>query len=137
MSYPQTLDTLYQELLSAGSSNPYPKWSEVRNLPYLDACVLEGVRMHPPFCLPFERVVPKGGITILDHFLPEGTIVGGNPYVVNRHKGWFGEDAEFWRPERWVEKDETHKKKLEQGILTVCTKKFQIYIDSLILMDSL
>lgn len=93
--------------------------------------------MHPPFCLPFERVVPKGGITILDHFLPEGTIVGGNPYVVNRHKGWFGEDAEFWRPERWVEKDETHKKKLEQGILTVCTKKFQIYIDSLILMDSL
>ncbi|EOA91103.1 uncharacterized protein SETTUDRAFT_158566 [Exserohilum turcica Et28A] len=118
MSYPQTMKKLYHELLTAGLSRPLPKWSEVRTLPYLDACVLEGVRIHPPFCLPFERVVPKGGITIRDHFLPEGTIVGGSPYVVNRNKEWFGEDAEFWRPERWTENDEAHKKKLEQGILT-------------------
>ncbi|KZL80416.1 benzoate 4-monooxygenase cytochrome [Colletotrichum incanum] len=118
LAYPQTLDRLYEELRSANLSKPFPKWSEVRNLPYLDACVQEGVRMHPPFNLPFERVVPKGGITILGHFLPENTVIGGSPYVVNRHKGWFGEDAEFWRPERWLEKDEAHKKKLEQGILT-------------------
>ena len=119
LAYPHTLDKLYNELRSANVSCPFPTYSEVRNLPYLDACVLEGIRMHPPFALPFERVVPKGGITILQHFIPEGTAVGGSPYVVNRHKGTFGDDAEFWRPERWLEKDDMHKKKLESSMLTV------------------
>lgn len=84
--------------------------------------------MHPPFALPFERVVPKGGITILGHFIPEGTAVGGSPYVVNRHKGTFGEDAEFWRPERWLESDDMHKKKLEGSILTVSLIYFAWWI---------
>ncbi|RYP59321.1 hypothetical protein DL769_008585 [Monosporascus sp. CRB-8-3] len=116
--YPHTLQKLYQELVDAGVSSPYPKYSEVRNLPYLDACVQEAIRMHPPFALPFERVVPKGGVSILGRHIPEGTDLGGNPYVVNRHKGTFGGDAEFWRPERWLEKDEAHKRKLEQSVLT-------------------
>lgn len=119
--YPHTFDKLFKELKDANVSRPYPTWTEIRNLPYLDACVLEGIRMHPPFALPFERVVPKGGITIAGQHLPEGTDVGGNAYVVNRNKGWFGDDAEFWRPERWLEKDEAHKRKLEAGILTVST----------------
>ena len=120
LCYPQTLNKLYDELRGADLSQPFPQYNEVRNLPYLDACVQEGIRMHPPFALPFERIVPKGGITILGHYLPEGTAVGGSPYVVNRHKGMFGEDAEFWRPERWLEKDDSHKRKLESAMLTVC-----------------
>ncbi|RYO80320.1 hypothetical protein DL764_009911 [Monosporascus ibericus] len=118
LRYPNTLQKLYQELVDADVSGPYPKYSEVRNLPYLDACIQEAIRMHPPFALPFERVVPKGGVSILGRHIPEGTDLGGNPYVVNRHKGTFGGDAEFWRPERWLEKDEAHKRKLEQSVLT-------------------
>ncbi|KAK3940211.1 Pisatin demethylase, partial [Diplogelasinospora grovesii] len=117
--YPRTFRKLHAELIHAANiSRPFPKYSEVRNLHYLNACVLEGIRMHPPFCLPFERVVPKGGITVLNHFLPEGTVVGASPYVVNRHKGTFGEDAEFWRPDRWLEHGEEHRKKLEASMLT-------------------
>ncbi|KAI1087236.1 putative benzoate 4-monooxygenase cytochrome P450 [Rostrohypoxylon terebratum] len=116
--YPHTLERLHDELRTAGVSRPYPKWTEIRNLPYLDACVQEGARMHPPFALPFERVVPAGGITILGYYLPGGTVVGGSPYVVNRHKETFGQDAEFWRPERWLEKDDQHKHRLEAGVLT-------------------
>ena len=119
LRYPQTLDRLYAELSSANVSYPYPSYSEVRDLPYLEACVQEGVRMHPPFALPFERVVPEGGVTVLGHHLPAGTVVGGSPYVINRHKQTFGEDAEIWRPERWLDKDEGHKKRLEQSMLTV------------------
>lgn len=125
--YPHTFKKLFKELNDANVSRPYPTWTEIRNLPYLDACVLEGIRMHPPFALPFERVVPKGGITIAGQHIPEGTNIGGNAYVVNRHKGWFGDDAEFWRPERWLEKDEAHKRKLEAGILTVSTYFFMIF----------
>ncbi|KAL9617507.1 MAG: hypothetical protein Q9160_007718 [Pyrenula sp. 1 TL-2023] len=124
MCYPHTMEKLRDELRAANLSRPYPQFNEVRELPYLDACVQEGARLHPPFALPLERVVPEGGVTVLGHYLPEGTLVGGNPYVVNRHKETFGEDAEFWRPERWLEGDDAHKRKLEQGILTLQLHKF-------------
>lgn len=119
LSHPDTLQKLQQELDEADLSRPYPKWNEVRDLPYLEACVQEGVRIHPPFALPFERVVPAGGVTVLSNYLPEGTLVGGNAYVVNRHKPTFGANAEEWDPERWLCCGESHKKKLEHSLLTV------------------
>ncbi|KAL2167184.1 hypothetical protein VTG60DRAFT_1596 [Thermothelomyces hinnuleus] len=118
LANPETLRKLHGELLAANLSLPYPQYNEVRDLPYLDACVLEGSRMHPPFALPFERVVPEGGIELFGYWLPPGTNIGGNPYVVNRDKAMFGDDAEKWRPERWIERGEEHKKKLERSNLT-------------------
>lgn len=131
LAHPDTLDCLYQELRLANLTVPYPKYSEVRDLPYLEACIQEAIRMHPPFNLPLERVVPKGGVIVLGYHLPEGTKVGGSPYVVNRHKGTFGEDAESWKPERWISKDEGHKRKLEQSMLTVSGQLFVLWIDAL------
>ena len=119
LTNPSTLSRLTSELLASNLSTPNPRFSEVRDLPYLDACVQEASRMHPPFALPFERVVPEGGVTVLGYYLPAGTVVGGSPYVVGRHQGTFGKDAEIWRPERWLEGDTAHKKKLDQGVLTV------------------
>lgn len=119
LAHPHTLARLYDELCEADLTSPIPEYAEIRELPYLDACVNEGARLHPPFALPFERVVPEGGVTVLGHYLPGGTVVGGNPYVVNRDKATFGPDVEFWRPERWLEKDEVHKRRLEQALLTV------------------
>ncbi|KAJ6133407.1 Benzoate 4-monooxygenase cytochrome P450 [Penicillium samsonianum] len=118
LAYPNTMHKLRQELENANPSRPFPRYSEVRDLPYLDACVLEAARVHPPFALPFERVIPRGGLTVLGHYLPEGTVIGGNPYVVNRDPNTFGDDAEFWRPERWLEGDSAHKRHLEASMLT-------------------
>ena len=84
LAYPHTLAKVYDELRSANLTMPIPVYTEIQDLPYLDACVKEASRIHPPFALPFERVVPKGGVTALGQYLPEGTCVGGNPYVVNR-----------------------------------------------------
>lgn len=119
LSHPSTLTALYTELQQANLTRPYPKWNEVRELPYLDACINEALRLHPPFCLPFERVVPKDGVTILGRFFEAGTLVGMSPYVVGRHKGTFGEDADRWRPERWMGIEEEKHRKMEQSILTV------------------
>lgn len=121
LANPTTLQKLHAELQTANLTRPFPKYSEVRDLPYLDACVQEGSRMHPPFALPFERVVPEGGVEVLGQYLPAGTNIGGNPYVVNRDKATFGEDAEGWRPERWIEQGDEHKKTLERSNLTVST----------------
>ncbi|CAN8102493.1 unnamed protein product [Discula destructiva] len=115
---PNSMRKLQTELQSANLTRPNPRLSEIQGLPYLDACMWEAIRLHPAFALPYERVVPQGGITIGQYYLPAGTWVGGNPYVVNRHKETFGVDAEFWRPERWLEGDERHKTKLQQSTLT-------------------
>ncbi|EED22579.1 cytochrome P450 oxidoreductase, putative [Talaromyces stipitatus ATCC 10500] len=123
LSHPETLKTLRKELLDqdskleGGITRPFPAWKDICNLAYLDACVNEAVRLHPPFCLPFERVVPSGGLTIGGTYFPAGTVVGMSPWVINRHRPTFGHDAESWRPERWMVPEE-HRRKLEQSVLT-------------------
>lgn len=123
LAHPQSLNRQYAELreveCNQGLSRPFPKWNEVSELPYLDACVNEAIRLHPPFCLQLERIVPEPGITVCGKHLEGGTIVGMNPYVVNRHRPTFGEDADAWRPERWLAHDEENRRKLEQSIMTV------------------
>lgn len=134
-----TLDKLRNEFAEADKvtpfKRPYPTWNEVKGLEYLDACVLEAVRMHPPFVLPLERVVPKGGVVINGRHYEEGTCIGMNAYVVNRHKPTFGEDAEYWRPERWLVEDPALRRKLEGSIMTVSVVlSHEVYLaDSMVL----
>jgi cytochrome P450 len=44
----------------------------VSKLPYLLACLQEGLRYYPPVPTGFPRVVPPGGDTISGHYIPEG-----------------------------------------------------------------
>jgi cytochrome P450 len=118
LAQPQTLAKLRAELADKPLTRPFPKFSEVRDLPYLDACINEGARLHPPFCLPFERVVPAGGVQVLGQTFPEGTVIGMSPWVVNRHRPTFGEDADEWNPDRFMV-DEPLRKTRENAILTV------------------
>ena len=123
MVHPETMARLHTELLQTesktGLSRPFPLWEEVRELPYLDACLLEALRLHPPFCLNFERVVPNGGMTVCNAYLLAGMVVGMNPYVMNWDWGMFGEDVDPWRPERWMDLSQEDWKRLEQSMLTV------------------
>lgn len=120
-----TLQRLYGELLELETqgllTQPAPAWKEVQNLSYLDSCVNEALRLHPPFCLPFERVVPDTGVKIGDCYLPPGTLAGMSPYVVGRHKPTFGEDVDKWRPERWLDCTPQHRRKMESSMITVGT----------------
>lgn len=78
-------------------------WPEAQKLPYLDAVVQESFRLHPAPGLILERVVPPQGMQILDHFVPGGTIVGCNAWVVHRRPEVFGYDVDNFRPERWLD----------------------------------
>jgi cytochrome P450 len=121
LKYPETMQKLQSELeeaKEAGRVSLPCAWKEVRVLPYLDACVKEAIRMHPPFGLPFERVVPAGGATICGQFFEEETVLGMSAWVTNRHKPTFGEDVDVWRPERWL-CEEPERRVMEAAILTV------------------
>jgi cytochrome P450 len=81
------------------------KIEKANEMPYLQACMSEGLRLHPAVGMSLPRVVPAVGIEIDGKFLPAGTIVGVNPWVVHRDQEIFGKDVESFRPEMWLEGD--------------------------------
>ena len=99
------------------------KLEEANDMPYLQACMYEALRLHPAVGMNLPRVVPKEGIVIDGCFLPGGvslilkivpdkkmplttksiqTTVGVNPWVVHRDPSIYGDDVEAFRPERWL-----------------------------------
>jgi len=85
----------------------------------------EAMRMHPGVAFPLERVVPTGGVQLCDKHIPAGTIVGINATVIHRNTDIFGEDADTFRPERWLIKDEEKIKNMERYLLTVSNPAYE------------
>jgi cytochrome P450 len=102
---PHILEKLRAELEAAGWNGNIPvTYRDGVRLPFLDAVVQEGLRIHPPIGLALERVVPPSGWQMPDGpFLPGGTKVGMNSYISNRDEAVFGpEDVDAFMPERWM-----------------------------------
>ncbi|PGH33547.1 hypothetical protein GX50_03619 [[Emmonsia] crescens] len=81
-------------------------YKETTELTYLGAVINEAMRIHPPTGFILERVVPDGGVTLGGTYLPKGTIVGVNSWVIHYNKQVFGDDVDVFRPERWLEDDQ-------------------------------
>ncbi|KAK6542712.1 hypothetical protein TWF694_006655 [Orbilia ellipsospora] len=118
MRYPGVLSKLRNELTLANlTTTQIPKYSQTNSLPYLNAVVKESLRLHPAVGILLERVVPAGGVTLCDQFIPEGTIVGCNPWVIHRDKRVYGPDANIFKPERWIYASERQKADMERSYL--------------------
>lgn len=87
--------------------------SEARKLPYLQACIREGLRIWPPVTGMMSKTVPKGGDTLNGVFVPGGTDVGYCAWGLQRIKSVYGDDAETFRPERWLDVDEEKFKEMK------------------------
>jgi cytochrome P450 len=83
-------------------------------LPFLSACIKEGGRMHPSVVYNLPRNVPKGGVTFDHYFIPENATLSFSPLAQNRCKAIFGEDADQWRPERWMEGEGSSEEELRK-----------------------
>jgi cytochrome P450 len=103
---PSTYSRLQDELDVAANegriSDPIT-FAQAQKLPYLQAVLKEALRIHPAMGLPMVRTVPEGGATLCGRFFPAGSTVGVNAWVAHRNKSVFGDDADIWRPERWLE----------------------------------
>ncbi len=91
--------------------------TEARALPYLQAVIREGLRVFPPVAAaPFYKVVPEGGHTIDGYFVPGGTNLSSHAaiYAMCRSKAFWGDDADMFRPERWLEVGEERRQAMIQ-----------------------
>jgi cytochrome P450 len=90
----------------------------VKAMPYLQAVVREGLRIHPAAANAVPKRVPKDGDTVTvdgrEYFLPGGTNVAHDVWGLTHSKALFGTDADVFRPERWLveEKNECDNARL-------------------------
>ncbi|OTA54160.1 cytochrome P450 [Hypoxylon sp. EC38] len=119
LSTPRVYQRLKDEIASAvqeGRASRPITHAEARNLPYLQGIVYEGLRIRPVATSPLPKVVPRGGDTINGKFIPEGTAIGMNLAPLLRSKAVFGEDADVFRPERYLEVDEKTRIEMQRHI---------------------
>jgi cytochrome P450 len=88
--------------IKAGMISSPVQDSEARQLPYLQAAIREGLRLMPPASGAFFKEVPPAGDVIDGKFIPGGTQIGSSPMGIHRSKKMFGQDADLFRPERWI-----------------------------------
>ncbi|PGH07083.1 hypothetical protein AJ79_06361 [Helicocarpus griseus UAMH5409] len=88
---------------AAGLLSTPVKFEEVRqHLPYFVACIKEGMRLNPPATNLFARVVGPEGKRFGEFFIPPGTEITSQSYVVQRHPKFYAPDPDAFRPERWL-----------------------------------
>ncbi|KAF3397743.1 Cytochrome P450 monooxygenase mpaDE [Penicillium rolfsii] len=114
---PACLRRLQEEIDGAtleGKISYPPTLQSLSSLPYLEAVIKEGLRYALLLQLTMDRIVPKGGMDICGYNIPEGMTVGCQSRVIHFDKSVYGEDAESFRPERWIEASPEQRKLMDR-----------------------
>jgi cytochrome P450 len=93
---------------AGGLSYPVVADSQAQKLPYLQACIKEGLRMWQPLNGTQTKVLAQTeGVTVDNVWIPGGTQVALSQHQMMRRQDLFGPDADSFRPERWFSDTET------------------------------
>jgi cytochrome P450 len=127
LAQPRVYAAIVAEITSAVSAGTFPatgnpSWNESQALLYFQAALKEAMRIRPAVGLNITRLVPPEGVELDGHFFPGGTSIAINGWVLHRDKDVFGQDADVFRPERWLE-DPEDAKRMERYMFQVGTSE--------------
>ncbi|KAK3109792.1 hypothetical protein LTR53_016571 [Teratosphaeriaceae sp. CCFEE 6253] len=117
--YARKLQAELDDLSSTGQMGDPVTFQQAQQMPYLQAVIKEALRVHPAVGQPLSRIVPPGGAEIAGRYFPAGSSIGVNPWVLHRNPDVFGDDADAFRPERWLDEDREKVLSMDQAIFTV------------------
>jgi len=113
LTTPGVYEKLMEEINTAVDQNalssPVVTFDEAKKLRYFSACLREAMRLSPSAPVLLPRLVPEGGSMLCGQYVAGGAEVAANPWIIHRSKELYGEDAEEFRPERWLESEEKTK----------------------------
>lgn len=98
---PSKCQQLCAEVRSAFQSEAEITYQRTSQLPYLNACLEEGLRIHPPVPTGLLRTVPAGGDIIDGHWVPGGTSVSVSSWAASHNPANF-QECDSFIPERWI-----------------------------------
>ncbi|KAG0261434.1 hypothetical protein DFQ27_002957 [Actinomortierella ambigua] len=104
MINPRVSQKLVDEIDTVLDGSKVPMTYEIllQGMPYLKAVTHETLRLHPPLNKNVKMAVQ-------DDVLPCGTkvcagdFIGFSPWIMGRSRAVWGDDAEVFRPERWID----------------------------------
>lgn len=109
------IDAAYENGTLAHPAQHY----QVTKLPFFMAVCKEAARIWPNFQVTMPRRSPAEGLQLPNgFFVPAGYGVGMSPYVAQRDRDLFGDDAQIFRPERWLEADKEQLSKMNASMLS-------------------
>ncbi|KAF4637596.1 hypothetical protein G7Y89_g479 [Cudoniella acicularis] len=103
---PDKCEKLCHEIRSNFTRPEEINYEQTSRLPFLNACLEEGLRLKPPVGEGLLRRVLKGGARIDGYWVPEGASVSVDPWSSSHDPANF-RDCDDFVPERWLE-DEEH-----------------------------
>jgi cytochrome P450 len=104
---------------STGKLSPMITYTEAQQLPYFQIALKEAMRVRPAVGLNITRHVPPSGAEIDGQWYPGDTRVALNAWVLHKDRVVFGEDADVYRPERWLEGGEAKAKAMDRHMYQV------------------
>jgi cytochrome P450 len=112
MKHPEKMAKLTRDIDAAfeDTTLTHPvQYNQAMKVQYLKAVIQEALRLFPPFGVPMPRYAPAAGLQLLGYHIPAGSKIGMNAMVTQFDKGVFGDDSYEFRPERWLESEESYR----------------------------
>ncbi|KAH7079034.1 cytochrome P450 [Paraphoma chrysanthemicola] len=101
LTHPDKMTKLVDEIRGQFASSDEITMEATQSLPYLNACIKEGLRRYPPVPVGLPHLTPADGSTVCGYYVPPGCTVGASHYAMYRSPRLFKDPLSFV-PERWT-----------------------------------
>ncbi|EKM57284.1 uncharacterized protein PHACADRAFT_254974 [Phanerochaete carnosa HHB-10118-sp] len=108
LRHPECAERLHKEIDATFPPGEDPlDFSRHADMPYLNACINETLRLLPAVLGGLQRIVKRGssGATIGPHVVPEGTQVSVHTFSLHRDPREFAPLPDVFWPDRWLAQD--------------------------------